>query len=114
MFKNLIRFQLGPLLSSALMELLKELKTSKDRKLPILDATCPLVAKVHKEGQRYSSKGYEVILIGHEGHPEVEGNGRISETFILFQTLKMFLNLMKNPKKLSYIVKPLSLWMTPR
>ena len=38
-----------------------------------------LVAKVHKEGQRYSSKGYEVILIGHEGHPEVEGTmGRIS------------------------------------
>ena len=47
--------------------------TAKDRKLPILDATCPLVAKVHREGQRYSSEGFEVILIGHEGHPEVEG-----------------------------------------
>ena len=34
---------------------------------------CPLVAKVHKEGQRYSKDGFEVILIGHEGHPEVEG-----------------------------------------
>jgi 4-hydroxy-3-methylbut-2-enyl diphosphate reductase len=48
------------------------------RSLPVLDATCPLVAKVHKEGQRYAEKGYEVILIGHQGHPEVEGTmGRI-------------------------------------
>jgi 4-hydroxy-3-methylbut-2-en-1-yl diphosphate reductase len=52
--------------------------SAKLRDLPVLDATCPLVAKVHKEGQRYSEKGYEVILIGHEGHPEVEGTmGRI-------------------------------------
>ena len=52
--------------------------SAKLRDLPVLDATCPLVAKVHKEGQRYAEKGYEVILIGHEGHPEVEGTmGRI-------------------------------------
>jgi len=52
--------------------------SAKLRDLPVLDATCPLVAKVHKEGQRYSEKGYDVILIGHEGHPEVEGTmGRI-------------------------------------
>src|SRR3546814_2022391 len=50
------------------------------RDLPVIDATCPLVAKVHKEGQRYSARGYEIILIGHEGHPEVEGTrGRIPE-----------------------------------
>ena len=48
------------------------------RDLPLLDATCPLVAKVHKEGQRYAEQGYQVVLIGHEGHPEVEGTmGRI-------------------------------------
>src|SRR5262245_37298671 len=52
--------------------------SAKLRDLPVLDATCPLVAKVHKEGQRYAEKGFEVILIGHEGHPEVEGTmGRI-------------------------------------
>jgi len=52
--------------------------SAKLRDLPVLDATCPLVAKVHKEGQRYAEKGYDVILIGHEGHPEVEGTmGRI-------------------------------------
>ena len=43
------------------------------RGLKPLDATCPLVSKVHKEGQRYATKGYEVVLIGHENHPEVEG-----------------------------------------
>mgnify|MGYP000675134506 CR=1 FL=1 len=51
---------------------------AKLRKLPILDATCPLVLKVHNQGIKYAKKGYEVILIGHEGHPEVEGTqGRI-------------------------------------
>ncbi len=43
------------------------------RGLSVLDATCPLVAKVHKEGQRYIDNGRTVILIGHAGHPEVEG-----------------------------------------
>jgi len=48
------------------------------RNLPIIDATCPLVSKVHKEGQNHAHKGREVILIGHAGHPEVEGTqGRI-------------------------------------
>lgn len=43
------------------------------RGLPILDATCPLVTKVHNQGKRYISKGRTVILIGHAGHPEVDG-----------------------------------------
>lgn len=43
------------------------------RGLPVLDATCPLVTKVHMEVVRYSREGRECILIGHEGHPEVEG-----------------------------------------
>src|SRR5829696_7336801 len=40
--------------------------------LKTLDATCPLVSKVHNEGRRYAAKNYEIVLIGHEGHPEVE------------------------------------------
>ncbi len=49
------------------------------RGLHIIDAACPLVTKVHREGQRYSEKGYEIVLIGHAGHPEVEGTiGRIN------------------------------------
>ncbi|WP_157879185.1 4-hydroxy-3-methylbut-2-enyl diphosphate reductase [Pararhodospirillum photometricum] len=43
------------------------------RTLPVVDATCPLVSRVHKEGQNHVAKGREVVLIGHEGHPEVEG-----------------------------------------
>jgi 4-hydroxy-3-methylbut-2-enyl diphosphate reductase len=43
------------------------------RALHVLDATCPLVAKVHGQGQRYVAQGRVVILIGHAGHPEVEG-----------------------------------------
>lgn len=44
-----------------------------ERKLPVLDATCPLVSKVHSQGKRYVSQGRTLILIGHSGHPEVEG-----------------------------------------
>ena len=43
------------------------------RKLTVFDATCPLVTKVHIEVKRYSREGREVVLIGHAGHPEVEG-----------------------------------------
>src|SRR5665213_3466017 len=46
---------------------------AKSRGLPILDATCPLVSKVHSQGKRYVSHGRKLILIGHAGHPEVEG-----------------------------------------
>ncbi len=51
---------------------------ARQRNLQVIDATCPLVSKVHTEGQRYSQQGREIILIGHEGHPEIEGTlGRI-------------------------------------
>ena len=43
------------------------------RNLQVIDATCPLVSKVHNEARRYARKGYEIVLIGHPGHPEVEG-----------------------------------------
>ena len=60
---------------------------AKQRGLRVLDATCPLVAKVHAQGQRYVSQGRVVILIGHAGHPEVEGTlGRIAGPSRLVQT----------------------------
>jgi 4-hydroxy-3-methylbut-2-enyl diphosphate reductase len=46
---------------------------AKLRDLDVIDATCPLVTKVHKEGRRYAEKGFDIVLIGHLGHPEVEG-----------------------------------------
>lgn len=49
------------------------------RKLEVIDATCPLVTKVHLQAQRYSVRGFEVVIIGHPGHPEVEGTrGRVT------------------------------------
>jgi len=51
------------------------------RELDVIDATCPLVTKVHKEGRRYAGNGYDIVLIGHLGHPEVEGTlGQIPGT----------------------------------
>src|SRR6201984_2124572 len=59
------------------------------RGLPVLNATCPLVTKVHNQGKRYMSKGRTLILIGHAGHPEVEGTmGQISAPVILVQSEK--------------------------
>ena len=46
---------------------------SRERSLQVIDATCPLVTKVHYQARRYERKGFEIILIGHAGHPEVEG-----------------------------------------
>ena len=57
------------------------------RNLPVLNATCPLVTKVHNQGKRYVGQGRRLILIGHAGHPEVEGTmGQISEPVTLVQT----------------------------
>jgi len=57
------------------------------RNLPALDATCPLVTKVHYQAQRYVAQGRTLVLIGHAGHPEVEGTlGQIEGTVHLVQT----------------------------
>jgi 4-hydroxy-3-methylbut-2-enyl diphosphate reductase len=57
-------------------------RAARERGLTIFDATCPLVTKVHMEVQRYARDGCDVILIGHQGHPEVEGTlGRFDTSF---------------------------------
>jgi 4-hydroxy-3-methylbut-2-en-1-yl diphosphate reductase len=57
------------------------------RGLPVLNATCPLVTKVHNQGNRYVAQGRTLILIGHAGHAEVEGTmGQISAPVVLVQT----------------------------
>ena len=59
---------------------------ARTRGLRVLDATCPLVAKVHGQGKRYVAHGRVVILIGHAGHPEVEGTmGQIPGPVVLVQ-----------------------------
>jgi len=55
---------------------------ARTRRLTVFDATCPLVAKVHMEVQRYAREGCDVILIGHAGHPEIEGTmGRFDGSY---------------------------------
>ena len=59
---------------------------AEERGLNYLDATCPLVTKVHNQGKRYVAQGRVLILIGHAGHPEVEGTlGQIDGTVVLVQ-----------------------------
>ena len=58
-----------------------------DRGLEVIDATCPLVTKVHVEARRFASEGRTIVLIGHEGHEEVEGtSGQAPERTILVQS----------------------------
>jgi 4-hydroxy-3-methylbut-2-en-1-yl diphosphate reductase len=77
------------------------------RGLDIIDATCPLVEKVHKEGQRYAKQGYEIILIGHDGHPEVEGTlGRVPGRVKLISEVEDVASLqVTDPEKLAYITQ---------
>jgi 4-hydroxy-3-methylbut-2-enyl diphosphate reductase len=77
------------------------------RDLPVIDATCPLVSKVHSEGQRYASQDREIILIGHAGHPEIEGTmGRINGTVHLISTAAEVAELtVANPERIAYITQ---------
>ncbi len=65
-----------------------EVRTAaRDRKLQTIDATCPLVTKVHLEAIKYAREGYNIILIGHEGHDEVIGTmGEAPESITLVET----------------------------
>lgn len=62
---------------------------ARARRLPVLDATCPLVSKVHAQGRHYVRKGRTLVLIGHEGHAEVEGTiGQIDAPIHLVGTVE--------------------------
>ena len=80
---------------------------AKRRNLPVIDATCPLVSKVHKEGQNQAEKNRQVILIGHEGHPEVEGTqGRIPGGVLLVTKPEDVAKLkVRDPDMLAYVTQ---------
>lgn len=80
---------------------------AKDRGQRIFDATCPLVTKVHVEVARMRSDGLEVIMIGHKGHPEVEGTlGQSDEGMYLVETVADVENLqVNNPQKLGFVTQ---------
>jgi 4-hydroxy-3-methylbut-2-enyl diphosphate reductase len=75
--------------------------------LPVIDATCPLVAKVHAEGRRYASQDREIVLIGHAGHAEVEGTiGQIPAKVHLVQTAEDVSTLaVRDDDKLAYVTQ---------
>jgi 4-hydroxy-3-methylbut-2-enyl diphosphate reductase len=81
--------------------------TAKQRLLKVVDATCPLVTKVHLQAQRYAAQGYELIIIGHRGHPEVEGTcGSVEGTVHILSTLDEVAALhVANPDKLAYVTQ---------
>jgi 4-hydroxy-3-methylbut-2-enyl diphosphate reductase len=85
----------------------KVVGNAAERGLEVLDATCPLVSRVHTEGQRYTAQGYEVILIGHAGHAEVEGTlGQINGTVHLIGSVDDVAGLkVKDPDKLAYVTQ---------
>ena len=80
---------------------------AKNKGLPVLDATCPLVKKVHLEAARHDKNGMEIILIGHAGHPEVEGtSGRVKNKVILVQSKEDAESIVpKNPDNLAYVTQ---------
>jgi 4-hydroxy-3-methylbut-2-enyl diphosphate reductase len=82
-------------------------KGAELRQLEVIDATCPLVTKVHLQAQRYAQQGFEVIIIGHAGHPEVEGTrGCVADTVhVLCSRTEVQALLVKNPEKLAYVTQ---------
>ena len=77
------------------------------RGLNVFDATCPLVTKVHVEVSKMRDKGLEIIMIGHKGHPEVEGTlGQSKEGMYLVETPDDVASLkVTNPDKLAYVTQ---------
>ena len=80
---------------------------AKARGLRIFDATCPLVTKVHIEVEKMRRDGREIIMIGHEGHPEVEGTmGQTEDGMHLVETVEDVENLtVQNPDLVSYVTQ---------
>ena len=77
------------------------------RGLRVFDATCPLVTKVHVEVAKMHAAGYEIVMIGHEGHPEVEGTmGQLAEGMHLVETVDDVARLaVRDPERLSYVTQ---------
>jgi 4-hydroxy-3-methylbut-2-enyl diphosphate reductase len=85
--------------------------TAKSRALQVFDATCPLVTKVHIEVIRYSREGRECILIGHAGHPEVEGtmgqydSGNGGDIYLVEDEEDVAVLRVRNPELLAYVTQ---------
>jgi len=77
------------------------------RQLRTIDATCPLVTKVHVEARRFAADGYTIVMIGHEGHEEVEGTtGEAPDSIVLVQTAEEVKQLeVADPERVAFITQ---------
>lgn len=82
-------------------------QAARDRNLHAIDATCPLVTKVHLEAIKYAKQGYTILLIGHEGHDEVVGTmGEAPEAIVLVETPEEVDNLeVADESKVAYLTQ---------
>jgi len=82
-------------------------RVASERGLEAIDATCPLVAKVHAEARRFAAEGYEVALIGHAGHEEVEGTlGEAPQAMTLVETAADVARLQPaDPGRVAYLMQ---------
>jgi 4-hydroxy-3-methylbut-2-enyl diphosphate reductase len=80
---------------------------AKERNLQVIDATCPLVTKVHLEAVRFARQGYSIVLIGHAGHDEVIGTlGEAPESTFLVSNVEDAEKLhVKDPEKIAYLTQ---------
>ncbi len=80
---------------------------ARSRSLNVIDATCPLVTKVHVEAVRYSKQGFTVVLIGHEGHEEVVGTmGEAPESTVLVSNIEDVQALeVEDPEEIAYLTQ---------
>jgi 4-hydroxy-3-methylbut-2-en-1-yl diphosphate reductase len=82
-------------------------ENSAARGLKTIDATCPLVTKVHAQARRYAAEGYTIVLIGHAGHEEVEGTmGEAPDSIVLIETVAEVESLeVPDPEKIAFITQ---------
>jgi 4-hydroxy-3-methylbut-2-en-1-yl diphosphate reductase len=80
---------------------------ARERSLQTIDATCPLVTKVHREAVRFAEQGYTIVLVGHDGHEEVEGTmGEAPERIVLVQDEQDVDALeIEDPERIAYITQ---------
>ena len=80
---------------------------ASERELPVIDATCPLVKKVHLQVAKFEKLGCEIVLIGHRGHPEVEGTAGRSKSSVHIVTNSAEVEQLEiqNPEKVAYVTQ---------
>ena len=81
----------------------EDYKLANKKKLKIIDATCPLVTKVHNEAKKYSSQNKSIVIVGHEGHQEVKGTMGQTEMILIDERKKFPVNKIKDLKNVAVI-----------